>query len=79
MAIRYKVEKKIPVPEYKARSTSKYPFASMEVGDSFFVPAIDVASGKSLRQTAYAANYRIKTMSFKVFDVDGGFRVFRVK
>jgi hypothetical protein len=51
----------------------------MEVGDSFFVPVMDVASGKSLRQTAYAANYRIKTMTFKVFDAEGGFRVFRIK
>jgi len=79
MAIIYKVEKKIPVPAYKVRSTSRYPFATMEVGDSFFVPVMDVASGKSLRQTAYAANYRIKTMTFKVFDAEGGFRVFRIK
>ena len=79
MAIVYKVEKKVPVPTVKVRTKSRYPFTTMEVNDSFFVPSLDVSSGKSLRQTVYAANHRIKTMTFRVFDVDGGFRVFRIK
>ena len=78
MAIKYKVEKKIPLPTFKTRLTSRYPFAEMEVNDSFFVPVVDVASSKSIRQTTYAANRKHKGKVFRVADVDGGYRVFRL-
>jgi hypothetical protein len=31
-----KIDKGIPVPDSKAGPFAKYPFASMEIGDSFF-------------------------------------------
>lgn len=36
----YKIEKKVPIPTQKGRrrGTSKYPFAEMNVGDSFTIP-----------------------------------------
>jgi len=79
MAIKYKIDKKLPMPTFRTRTASRYPFADMEVGDSFLVPAMDVASSKSLRQTTYAANRKHKDKMFKMADADGGFRVFRVK
>jgi len=80
MAI-YKIEKKIPMPAVGIRNGTRYPFADMEVSDSFFVPAVDVASIKSLRASAYAANRRMKGKQFRVFvdSEDKGFRVFRAK
>lgn len=79
MAIKYAVDKKVPLPTFKTRPASRYPFADMDVNDSFFVPSVDVASSKSLRQSTYAANRKHKGKIFRVADVDGGFRVFRVK
>jgi hypothetical protein len=79
MAIKYKVDTKIPMPTFKTRASSRYPFGDMEVGDSFHVPLLDVASGKSLRQTSYAANRKHKGKIFRVADAEGGYRVFRVK
>jgi len=35
----YKIEKDVPLPEaYQGGRKTIYPYASMEVGDSFFVP-----------------------------------------
>jgi len=79
MAIKYKVDKKLPMPTFRTRTSSRYPFGEMDVGDSFHVPSIDVASGKSLRQTSYAANRKHQGKVFRVADAEGGFRVFRVK
>ena len=79
MAIQYKIDKKLPMPTFKSRASSRYPFSEMEVGDSFHVPLMDVASGKSLRQTSYAANRKHKGKVFRVADAEGGYRVFRVK
>jgi hypothetical protein len=34
----FKIEKGHPMPEFKRGAPRKYPWAQMEVGDSFFVP-----------------------------------------
>ncbi len=69
MAIEYKVEKGVPPPE---THTSKYPFKSMAVGDSFFAPG-----GSRLAIGAYAAKALGKS-NYTVRSVDGGVRVWRL-
>jgi hypothetical protein len=34
----YAIEKSIPIPDRTAQEPGRYPFAQMEVGDSFVVP-----------------------------------------
>jgi hypothetical protein len=48
----FKIEKGIPLPE------SKYPFAEMEVGDSFFVPC---ESKEARRVQAIIINCKLQT------------------
>ena len=48
----YKIEKNIPVAKLKT-SKPKYPFAEMEVGDSFFVKGND----KKKQSVAVAVHY----------------------
>lgn len=39
----YAVDKRIPLPgDSGIRGRTKYPFAMMEIGDSFFVPRVNV-------------------------------------
>jgi hypothetical protein len=78
--IKYKLEKKVPMPEFRARlSSSRYPFGEMEVGDSFYVPAADVSSKASLKSSASVAQKRFGGKVFRVADEKGGYRVFRLK
>lgn len=79
MMIEYKIEKKHPMPSFKSRGESRYPFTMMDVGDSFFVPTVDVASMKSLRQTTYNANRKHDPKVFKMTTETSGYRIFRVK
>lgn len=51
----FKVDKNIPPPTRKA----KYPFAEMQVGDSFFVPDM------TTRSLQNAASYYRKTLNYK--------------
>lgn len=72
MQTEIKIESNIPIPESK--TGPKYPFAQMEVGDSFFC-----ASGLSdqLRNSLRNNAYRFKPKSFVIRKVDGGLRVWR--
>lgn len=37
----FKIEKQVPIPEKQDHSAkTKYPFAKMEIGDSFFIPNV---------------------------------------
>lgn len=61
------IEKNVPVPARAFKS--EYPFAEMEVGDSFFVEGRKhVAVKNAAAQTGY---------TFKAKTVDGGCRVWR--
>jgi hypothetical protein len=78
----YKIEKKIPIPAGHQHGVPRYPLAKMEVGDSFFVPSLDVKNANTLRQACY--HYGKKHPSkFRVLLDDSsttvGWRVFRVK
>jgi len=78
----FNVENKVPLPERKRSGKafkSKYPFAQMAVGDSFFVP-----NGKlsTIVSTVHIWNKRIRKANntyakFICREVDGGVRVWR--
>lgn len=66
----YKIEKDVPFPE---DSTGQYPFADMEVGDSFF------AADKTAVQLSNAASHwrKRKGWKFKTRTEEGGARIWR--
>jgi hypothetical protein len=69
------VEKSVPVPvRNNARGASIYPFPTMEIGDSIFIPG---ESGRLARATAYQYGRRFGK-SFTARRVEGGFRIWRV-
>lgn len=72
MKEQFKIEKGIKVPQKKS---SKYPFADMVVGDSFFVPSANVNSAR-VNGYKYAKENRIKIL---VRDCEGGARIWRIK
>lgn len=67
----FKIEKGIPAPAKRG----KYPFAEMEVGDSFLVPgaatSAEISSAVSYRKNRYQEQYICRS-------VDGGLRVWRI-
>ena len=77
----YQIDKDIPIP-VEEKPVSPYPFASMEIGDSFLVPckkkqrlSVDV------RLVGEEIKFRKRTDSsyhFRSHYVDGGVRVWRV-
>jgi hypothetical protein len=48
------IEKNIPIPAITRKATSKYPFADMETGDSFFTPH-GTSKPASVRSLLYKA------------------------
>lgn len=72
------IDKNIPIPKVnrgghlKPRE-AKYPWAQMEVGNSFFVPEVTV---KQFGSTVYAASKR-SGRKFTIRAVDGGVRIWR--
>lgn len=55
--------------------THKYPFREMQVGDSFFVPAVPI--GKLAGSASYVQ--RQTGYKFRLRTVEGGVRVWRVQ
>lgn len=72
--MQYKVESNVPLP---APDASKYPFASMQIGDSFLVPNPSDTDRKRV-QTAAASYGRRHSKAFRTRSVDGGIRIWRV-
>ena len=84
----FEIEKGIPIPavQRRAAGSSKYPFASLEVGDSFFVAATP-SEGESQNEASdrvfnslSGSKYRAKkhlNRDFTARVVDGGVRVWR--
>lgn len=70
-----KIDKDIPMPTRRQGMgrPAKYPFAEMEVGDSFF-------STETRNRLAAASSHAGSRheMKFAILSVDGGFRVWRV-
>lgn len=74
---RFMVDKGIPVPAKAAGRPSVYPFATMEIGDSFFVPGDSRKLVNSLARTAhYHAQKSGKKFATRM--ADGGARVWRI-
>jgi len=61
----FEIEKNVPLPERKA-NTSKYPFNSMEIGDSFAVPA-DI-KGTVMNAATTSGRYHGKKFSARQID-----------
>ena len=72
----YLIEKNVP---YSAVEISKYPFAQMEVGDSFLVPIKD-ASPSCIRTSSaqFQRNHPGFRFSIRISKKEGGTRVWRV-
>ena len=74
----FEIEKGIPLAKVASPSSpraSKYPWADMEVGDSFLVPGTSVSR---LSPSVCSASRRVG-FKFKTRTVEGGVRVWRVE
>ena len=73
----FEIESGIPMPRKRG---SKYPWAAMKIGDSFFVPdrpgvrRNPIRAGASIQTRK--SGYKVK---YKTRKVDGGMRVWRVE
>ena len=75
----FKIEKGITKPE-RSRGPGReaiYPWRSMKVGDSFFVPIGETYKG--IRGAASSATQRLAPKRFSARKVEGGIRVWRDK
>jgi hypothetical protein len=69
----FKIERDIPIPDSINRHRTKYPWVSLGVGESFFVPNGNIAN---LRSSASVASARLKKKFFAGI-VKGGVRIWR--
>lgn len=81
----FSIEKNIPLPMHYDRTTRKYPFDQMSVGDSFLVPCEDrpaetAATLNRLRQAAraYRNRHDKKDQRFNCRTLNRGVRCWRV-
>ncbi len=72
MSTEFSVERGVPIPPL--RNPKKYPWDSMDIGDSFFIPNI-----KSNAAGAYSAHRAKMGEKHTVRTVDGGVRIWRIK
>ena len=69
----FKIDKNVSL--WRKTVTAKYPFANMQVGDSFFVPG-----KKSKNMAGSVANAaRTRNAKYATRAVDGGVRVWRTE
>lgn len=66
------VEKDVPIPPRSRRT--KYPWRSMEIGDSFFAKIKDTSAGPLVQQAQKSTGFLFTTRR-----VDGGVRIWRIK
>lgn len=70
-----KIDKDIPPPPLGRAPATRYPFADLEVGDSFFIPG---ATPQSISGSTSWARNKLTPRKFTVRTVEGGTRVWRV-
>jgi hypothetical protein len=71
------IEKGIPLPQEARGRRRLWPFADMEIGDSFFLPGESAECQRVLRNAS--SHYQRKTGAvFATRSVEGGARVWRV-
>lgn len=80
----YKVDKKVPIPEQKTYggNRTKYPWAAMGIGDSFFKDCTTDNRERIRNQMQSVVRSRMafhKDEKYVLRGVEGGFRVWRVK
>lgn len=76
----FQIESGIPIPPRRSPNIAVYPFAEMNVGDSFFVPKSDggtVTAALSRVQSAAGAHSRRHGGKFSIRRQDDGVRVWR--
>lgn len=66
----FKIDRDMKLP----KSKSKYPFADMSIGDSFFFPS---SVGQQVRTSAHAYRARTKEWNFEIRREDSGYRIWR--
>jgi hypothetical protein len=74
-----KIDKNVPIPAIGKQD--KYPFAEMQIGDSFFLPCDSKNEYKIRGQVLHHAKLRLKTtpdFAITTRKCDGGLRVWRV-
>lgn len=75
--VTYKIESGIPIAPTK-RAKSRFPFAEMKEGDSFFIPSSAFKNFNSARQSIYASSYAAG-VKVRVRQVEGGLRVWMIE
>ena len=75
----FKIEKDVPMPTRTRNGGSKYPFAEMQVNDSFFVEAIGQASERRMYSAIQSYRRRFPEVKMSLRKVDGGLRVWRTE
>lgn len=83
----YAIDKNIPMPDKIPRGGAestlpKYPFAEMEIGDSFLVPTDGTTSENQLARNRIGGSFRSGKMArfinIETRNVNGGVRCWRV-
>lgn len=77
MADEIKIDKGVPVPGRRHEILRRYPWRSMAIGDSFFVPNCPDTVRKGFSAAASAANIKIMSRTVRENDVSG-IRVWRI-
>ena len=74
------IEKNIPIPATDGRGGRKYPWAEMDIGDSFFVDECSKQKKAIIGTAAISwVKYHKNDKKFTVRDYEGGIRVWRIK
>lgn len=75
------IDKNIPVPvnDGLGAKQRKYPFAEMEIGDSFFIPSTGYHDRLRKARSLNAQFRRFKPKRFALRSVDDGVRVWRIE
>lgn len=72
----YEIDDNVEIPPKRNRSTKKYPWAEMKIGQSFFVPN---KSQASLSATAIGYSYRHPGLKFTTAKENDGVRCWRIE
>jgi hypothetical protein len=74
MTVKYNIEKNIPQPKERRGRASEFPFAQMDLGDSFLAPDSNL---RAMQQNGYHWGKKLGR-KFTSAKVEGGVRVWRV-
>jgi hypothetical protein len=73
----FKIEKTVPIPKTSGKGGGIYPFATMEVGDSFLIP--DGSKNINSVRSAVTQAARRNGRKFTTRLTDSGLRVWRIE